>query len=134
MKSFLDAGVTVAIGSDVPVEHREKPAEVYYAPLIAIQQGITRCAIDADYHDDKNQVNPKEAVSLEEMLKIYTINGAYANYTENITGSIETGKYADLIVLEKNLFETDPRELYKVRIMMTLFEGSEVYVNEDMKK
>lgn len=134
VKSFTDAGVTVAIGSDVPVEHREKPAEVYYAPLIAIQQGITRCAIDADFHDSRNQVNPNEAVSLEEMLKIYTINGAYANYAEDITGSVEVGKYADLIVLEKNLFEVDPREIYKVRIMMTLFEGSEVYVSEDMKR
>lgn len=129
VKAFLNNHVCVATGSDVPVEHRQKPVEVYYAPLIAIQQAVTRCAIDADYNDPDNLFNPDEKVTLADMLKIFTINNAYANYAEDITGSIETGKYADLVILEKNLFDVDPGEIYKTKILMTMFEGKIVYKN-----
>lgn len=129
VKTFLNSHVCVATGSDVPVEHRQKPVEVYYAPLIAIQQAVTRCAIDADYNDPDNLFNPDEKVTLADMLKIFTINNAYANYAEDITGSIETGKYADLVILEKNLFDVDPGEIYKTKILMTMFEGKIVYKN-----
>lgn len=132
VKTFIDHDVCVATGSDVPVEHRDKHVEVYYAPLIAIQQAVTRCAIDADYHDENNLVNPSEAVSLEDMIKIFTINGAYANFAENITGSLEPGKYADLIVLEKNLFDLDPGDIYKTKILMTMLEGNVVYQSDEM--
>ena len=129
-KKFIDAGVMVAAGSDVPVEHREKPVEIYFAPLVAIQQGVTRCAIDEDCTRAENVLGSDEKVSLKEILKVFTINGAYANFAENITGSLAPGKYADMIILEKNLFDVPVDALYNVKILETIFEGKTVYRQE----
>jgi predicted amidohydrolase YtcJ len=61
------------------------------------------------------------------MLAMYTINAAHANHMERETGSIEVGKFADLIVLERNLFEVPPEEIHDVRVLRTLLEGKTVF-------
>ena len=63
------------------------------------------------------------------MIRSFTINGAYANFLEKETGSIEVGKKADLIVLDKNLFEIPVTDIYKAKVLMTLFEGKDVFVD-----
>ena len=61
------------------------------------------------------------------MLAADTINGAYGMHQEAHTGSIEVGKWADLVVLEKNLFKVAPEELSKVRVARTILAGKTVY-------
>jgi predicted amidohydrolase YtcJ len=72
-------------------------------------------------------LNADERVGLEAMLAAYTRNGAYVMHQEVVVGSIEVGKAADVIVLEKNLFELPPREIGSVRVLRTLIDGETVY-------
>jgi predicted amidohydrolase YtcJ len=122
MAAFFKAGVNVASSSDYPVT-------VPCNPLIAIQTGITRSRPDTD---DPNEVLwPQERVTLEQMLTSFTINGAYANFLEEVTGSITPGKSADLIVLDKNLFQIPVAEISKANVLLTLFKGKKVFEKPD---
>ena len=66
-------------------------------------------------------------MDLSTAIAMYTINAAYQNHQERETGSIEVGKLADLVVLEKNLFEVAPRDIHAVRVMRTILEGRTVF-------
>jgi predicted amidohydrolase YtcJ len=114
MKSFSDAGVMLAGASDYPVQ-------VPSPPLLAIQLGVTRC-IPGETNPDEI-LGPDERMSLEDMIAAYTINGAYANFIENETGSIEVGKKADMVVLDRNLFDIPESEIADTQVLMTIFEG-----------
>jgi hypothetical protein len=70
---------------------------------------------------------PEELVDLSAAIAMYTINAAYQNHQERETGSIEVGKLADLVILEKNLFEVAPRDIHAVRVMRTILEGTTVF-------
>jgi len=95
-------------------------------PLDAISVGVRR--MDPTLADGEGPVfNASECVALDTMIAAYTINGAYANHRENQLGSIEVGKLADLIVLDKNLFEVPEADIAKVKVQLTLLEGEEVY-------
>lgn len=113
--SLFASGALVASGSDYPVQTNR--------PLLAIQMGITR-AVPGD-----EMIMPKESekVTLEDMLQSYTRNGAIANYLEDEIGTLEVGKKADMVILEKNLFEISPYEIVDVKEMMTIFDGNIVY-------
>ncbi len=118
LKSFMDAGVTLACASDYPVQ-------VPSPPLLAIQLGVTRCIPGET--NPAEILGPQERMSLADMIAAYTINGAHANFVENETGSIEVGKKADLVVLERNLFEIPESEIADTQLLMTVFEGRVVY-------
>ena len=117
MQSFIDAGVVMASASDFPVT-------IPFDPFIAIQLGMRRSEIDGD---SSEVLWPEERVSLEDMIQSFTYNGAYANFLENETGSIEIGKQADIIVLDQNLFEIPVNEIAKTKVLMTLVDGKEVF-------
>ena len=118
MKSFFDAGVIVASSSDYPVT-------IPCNPFIAIQTGITRSELNNT--DPANILWAEESVTLEQMITSFTINGAYANFIDNITGSIEVGKSADLIVIDSDLFNIPVNEISKTKVLQTFFRGKEVY-------
>lgn len=61
------------------------------------------------------------------MLACYTINGTYTNFEERETGSIETGKAADLVVLDRNLFTVPKSEIVRTKVLLTLLEGRETW-------
>ena len=118
MESFFKAGVVVASASDYAVT-------IPCNPLKAIQIGITRSCLGIN--DPKEILWPEERATLDQMIASFTINGAYANFLENTTGSIEVGKMADLIVLDKNLFNVLVDEISKVKVILTFFGGKEVF-------
>ncbi|NNC55993.1 MAG: amidohydrolase [Woeseiaceae bacterium] len=93
-------------------------------PLHAIEVAITR---QDPYTNAGLVLNAQESVDLETMIDAYTINGAYQMGLENVQGSIEVGKRADLVVLDRNLFELQAAEINEAKVIMTLFEGRTVY-------
>lgn len=93
-------------------------------PLEAIETAVTRQ--DASGFID-GVLNPDERVSLATMLAAYTRNAAYVMHHDDEVGTIEPGKLADLVILQRDLFEVPPRELGEVEVAMTLFEGTAVY-------
>jgi predicted amidohydrolase YtcJ len=123
MESFFGAGVTVTSSSNYSVT-------IPCNPLVAIQTGMTRSR--AETTDPKEVLWPEEKATLDQMIASFTINGAYANFLEKTTGSVEVGKMADLIVLDKNLFNISVTEISKARVLMTLFEGKEAFKDNSL--
>ncbi|WP_051330606.1 amidohydrolase [Niveispirillum irakense] len=114
--SLLKAGAVIAYGADWPVATAD--------PLAGLQVATTR----VNYEDTATPpLLPDEAVSLEEAVKAYTINVAYANSMEDFTGSIAKGKSADLVVLDQDIFKIDRMQIAKTKVMLTLFEGKPVH-------
>ena len=116
IRSVLASGAVVAGGSDWSVSSMN--------PLDAIEIAVTRRELGAD---SGPAFLPEECVGLPEMLAAYTIAGAYTAFEEGETGSIEVGKSADLIVLDRNLFEVPPEKIHETKVVLTLLEGREVY-------
>ena len=86
-------------------------------PLDAIQVALTRRPLE---EPDGPAWIPEERVDLDAMLRAYTIEGAYLSRQEERTGSIEVGKRADLVLLERNLYEVPVEEIHRVRVRLTL--------------
>jgi predicted amidohydrolase YtcJ len=93
-------------------------------PLHAIEVAITR---QDPYSNDGPILNEAERVDLKTMIDAYTINGAYQLGLEQEQGSIEVGKRADLVILDRNLFELPASEINEAKVMMTIFDGRTVY-------
>ncbi len=117
--SMRDAGALLAGGSDWPVSG--------LAPLEGVQVGVTRRALNAGPGE---AWLPEQLLTLDQVLASYTIGGAFAQLQEEQAGSLEVGKLADLVVLERDLFEVATDQLSQVRILRTFVEGEEVYSAE----
>lgn len=113
LRSFLDAGIRPTQASDYP------PGP--FEPMMALQSSVTR----TDMRGTVWGANQK--VTVEEAIRIGTINGAYASYEENSKGSIEEGKLADLVVLGRDPFKEDPSTLVTIPIERTMAGGKWVY-------
>lgn len=70
---------------------------------------------------------PGEAVSVKDALRIYTYNGAYASFEENIKGSLEPGKLADITVLDRDVLSVPKSEIRKIQVDMTIVDGKIAY-------
>ncbi len=109
LRSFLDAGIRATQASDYP------PGE--FIPMMALQSEVTRT-------DTKGNVwGPKQKITVEEAIRVGTIYGAYASYEENIKGSIETGKLADLVVLGRDPLKENPLTLITIPVERTMAGG-----------
>jgi hypothetical protein len=114
--SLVKTGALMVGGSDWSVSSMN--------PLDAMQVAITRRGLT----DAAGPAwIPEERVDLPTMIAGYTINGAYVNFQETETGSIEVGKAADLIVLDRNLFEIPAPEIHRVKVLLTRLAGKEVF-------
>ncbi|MGH9368973.1 MAG: amidohydrolase, partial [Thermoanaerobaculia bacterium] len=116
IESVAATGAVVVGGSDWSVSSMN--------PLDAIQIAVTRRGLE---EGPGPAFLPEERVSLPEALAAYTIAGAYAAFQEKETGSIEAGKSADLVVLDRNLFEIPSEQIHETRVVLTLLEGREVW-------
>lgn len=119
VESLFENGITVASGSDYPVNTDR--------PLDAIESGITRTWPYEEGEELQSLPPDSEKATLEQMIKSYTINGAEANYREDEVGSIEVGKKADLVLLNRNLFDIDAYQIAETEEMMTVFDGEIVF-------
>jgi predicted amidohydrolase YtcJ len=116
IKSLAESGAVLAAGSDWSVSSMN--------PLDGIQVAVTRRDLTAP---PGPSWIPEERVDLDTILAAYTRGGAYLQHEEALTGSLEVGKRADLIVLEKNLFDVPETEIHRVKVLLTLLDGKEVY-------
>jgi len=111
-------GARIAFGSDWSVSSA--------APLLGIETAITRINPEGD---PTPVFNPVDRITLDEAIAGYTIDAAFANFLDANTGSIEVGKYADLVILKDNLFELDPSDISEADVVATIMEGELVFGN-----
>lgn len=116
MKSMVDAGIIQTGGSDAPVET--------YEPLLGIHMAVNRK--DFEGYPEEG-FTPKERVSIYEALSMFTKNVHYATGQETVLGTLEEGRFADLVVLEENLYEIDPETIKDVKVHQTYIAGKEVF-------
>jgi hypothetical protein len=114
--SVQRSGAKVAFGSDWSVSSPN--------PFEQIETAVTRLGA---LGETTEPLLPEEAITLPEAVAAFTINAAYTNRLEKDTGSIETGKRADLVVLDRNLFEIPASEISDTKALVTLFEGKPVH-------
>jgi predicted amidohydrolase YtcJ len=112
-RSFLDAGIPVAAGSDF------SPGP--FDPRMAIQGMVTRTGWDGQIW------GANQRISVEEALRVNTINGAYNSHEEAIKGSITPGKLADFVVLSNDLFTVNQDKIKDIEIVRTVVGGNTVY-------
>ena len=126
-KSLLNAGVVCANGSDFTV--------ILPDPFAAIQIAMTRrvVATDQDWYErckDVPAMDESECVSLDDIVKAMTINVAYQLHMEDITGSIEVGKSAELVILDGDLENTPVEDICKLKVAETIIKGKTEYKAE----
>ena len=115
-RKLMDTGVRIANGSDFPVENAN--------PFWGLYAAITRQ--DHQGHP-KDAWQPDQRMSREDALRSFTIDAAYAAFEEGSKGSIETGKYADFVVVDRDIMNVPPTELLKTSVVMTILGGEVVY-------
>jgi len=118
-RSLLDSGARIAGGSDAPVENVN--------PLWGIYAAVTR-------QDPQGWPEggwyPGQRVSVEEALRMFTLDAAYAAFEENLKGSLEKGKLADLAVLSNDILSIRPQEILQTEVLMTVLGGEIVFRHE----
>ena len=117
-KSLFDAGATIAFGSDWFVAPP--------APLEGIYAAVTRRTLD-----DKNPNGwfPEQKITVEQALKAYTVNAAYASFEEKDKGSLEVGKLGDFVLLGTDIRTISPEKIKDVKVVMTVIGGKIVFKN-----
>ena len=122
MKDLFDAGLIVGAASDYSVTPDPFPPK-------GMQIGMTRLVetVDPDAVDPDLVLGPDQRVSLQQMIDTFTCNNAYFLRDEKITGSLEVGKYADIVILEQDLFDVPVKDLHDVKVFMTIADGEVTY-------
>ena len=115
-ESFIKLGVVVPGGSDAPVERGEPMIEFYAAVARKAQNGFS----GEGWH-------PEEAVTRMQALKMFTIWPAYAAFEEDLRGTIEVGKLADLTILSADIMKIPEADILKTRCVMTVINGEIVF-------
>jgi predicted amidohydrolase YtcJ len=115
-RTLLDSGAVLAFGSDSPVA----PIN----PLYGVYAAVTRRTLD-----DKNPNGwiPEQKISVEEAIRAFTWGSAYAEFQENVKGTLEIGKLADLVIISDDLFTMDPVKIRDTKVLLTVVDGKVVY-------
>ncbi len=112
-RSWFDAGIVAAGSSDVPVVSAD--------PFVNLRSAVTRLT------QDGQRMGPNQGVTIDEAIRMFTINGAFASFEERIKGSITEGKLADLVVLDRDPRTVEPEELHTLRAQLTMIDGRIAY-------
>lgn len=111
-KTMIHKGINISCGSDAPVED--------FNVMKGIYEAVTRKDLEGN---PKEGWLPGQALTVDEALYGYTMGGAYASFEENIKGSIEEGKLADLVILTEDIFEINPDKIKDVKVAGLIFDG-----------
>jgi len=120
-RRLWDSGAVVSFGSDSPGTNASR---YYLNPLLGIYAAVTRKTLSGM---PEGGWFPEEKLTVEEAIQAYTLNTAYAGFEEDIKGSIEIGKLADLAVLSDDLIKISPDEIKDVKVSMTIVGGKVVF-------
>jgi predicted amidohydrolase YtcJ len=115
MRAFIDAGLPVSIGTDSPV--------VPYPPLWSIYHFVTRDTITGGI------LGPDQRITRPEALRANTMGYAWLTFEEQLKGSIEPGKLADMVVLSDDIMTCPDKRIEQMDVMMTIVGGRIVYRN-----
>src|SRR5438874_6002116 len=110
-RSLLDSGATLAFGTDWTVAPLD--------PMLSLYAAVTRRTLDGK--NPKGWI-PEQKISLEEAIRAYTVGSAYAEIQENEKGTIVPGKLADIVILARDIFQIDPNEIEKVKVVTTIMD------------
>lgn len=111
LRSPMDHGITVAISSDIlPI-----------GPMVGLYAAVTRKGMSGQVY------GPDETITIEEAIRAYTLTGAYLNFEEEVKGSLEPGKFADMIVLSNDILTIDPGRFMDIEVEQTYVNGKLVY-------
>ncbi|RMF88795.1 MAG: amidohydrolase [Nitrospinota bacterium] len=113
MRTYLEQGVPLAGSSDSPVTD--------YNPFVGIYSAVNRHTVAG------TPLDQSERLSVEEALRMYTLGSAYVTFEEGIKGSLEAGKLADLVVLDRDILTVPVATLKEIQVEMTMVEGKVVY-------
>ena len=115
-RSLLDSGAVLAFGSDSPVA----PIN----PLFGVYAAVTRRTLD-----DKNPNGwlAEQKISVEEAIRAFTWGSAYAEFQEDVKGTLEAGKLADFVIISDDLFTIDPVKIRDAKVLVTVLDGKVVY-------
>lgn len=122
-RSLLDAGAKLACGSDWTVAPLN--------PMLGIYAAATRRTTDGK---NPNGWVPRQKITVEEAVRAYTVGSAYAEYQEGVKGTIAPGKLADMVLLERDIFEIDPVGIENVHVALTVMDGAVVYSSSEVRK
>jgi predicted amidohydrolase YtcJ len=115
-RSLIDAGARLAFGSDWTVAPLN--------PMLGIYAAVTRRTLD---NRNPNGWVPEQKITVEEAVRAYTVNSAYAEFMDDVKGSLTVGKLADIVILSDDIFRIDPVQIERTHIMMTIMNGRVVF-------
>jgi predicted amidohydrolase YtcJ len=120
-RAYLDRGIILAAGSDHMIGYDKDGAVNPYNPFLAIWMMITRVTTEG------NVLRPEERLTRQEAIRAYTNGSAYLQFSEKLRGSIEPGKLADLVVIDRDILTCPEDEVRKIQPLLTLVEGKPVF-------
>ena len=120
-KSIFDAGVIVAGGSDHMIKFHSRDAVNPYNPFFGMWMVITRKTAAGQVF------NPEQKLTREQALQMWTTNAAYLSFDEDVKGSVEAGKYADLVVIDRDILTCPVDEIRDIEPIQTILAGEVVY-------
>src|SRR3989441_3814103 len=115
-RSLLDSGAMLAFGTDWTVAPLN--------PMLSIYAAVTRRTLDGKH---PNGWIPEQRISVEEAIRAYIVGSAFAEFQENEKGTITPGKLADIVILARDIFKIDPKEIEKVKVVTTIMDGRVIY-------
>ena len=124
VRDMVEAGINVVASSD----YSACDSTGNWNPLAGIETGVTRTNAEPAMQDEPKYIlNPNQAVTVIDVLRMYTANAAKELFMEDKIGSLEAGKKADMVILAQDITKIEPKDISEVEIIATIVDGREVY-------
>ena len=115
-RSLLKAGAVLAFGSDWTVAPLN--------PLLGLKAAVTRQTLDGKH---PGGWMPEQKLTLDEAVRAFTVGSAYAEFTDHVKGTLTPGKLADLVMLDRDIYQSEPASIDQARVVLTVMDGKVVF-------